>query len=66
MELNNCPFCGGNDFSIKRNFSLDGITFVCCEPCGAVVSFQGNELLDDTIRMYNNREHDSSRHILES
>ena len=55
VDLKNCPFCDENDFTINRRADLDGMTFIICEPCGMVVSFQGNELLDDTVVMFNQR-----------
>lgn len=52
-NLKNCPFCGGNDVDAQTGHN--GITFIKCETCWAVVSFGGRERMADSIRAYNGR-----------
>ncbi|HEX6215272.1 MAG TPA: hypothetical protein VFZ38_10660 [Vicinamibacterales bacterium] len=50
-----CPFCGKFEQTVRRNMQLDGMTFIVCEPCGAVTSFHGREQLVATLDAYNTR-----------
>lgn len=51
--LKACPFCKSPDLTVRQN---NNITFVVCEPCGAVVSFHGNESLEATRSAWNRRD----------
>lgn len=53
--LRPCPFCGSSTLTVKRNMDLDGMTFIVCEPCGAVASFCGAEQLAPAIEAWNTR-----------
>lgn len=51
VGLKPCPFCGNvPDLVVALNMA-----FVECMNCGAVISFQGNEAKERTIKQYNKR-----------
>ncbi len=58
-KLKPCPFCASESLSLKRNYQLDGMTFITCELCGLVVSFIGHELKKETIKAWNIRATDT-------
>ncbi len=54
-ELEPCPFCGSDHLTLKRNWQLDGMTFIVCEPCGAVTSFHERSGREQTVDAWNTR-----------
>ena len=51
-ELTPCPFCGGK--AIDKG-GYGGITYIKCEQCGAIVSFDGKESYLQAIEAWNRR-----------
>ncbi len=51
QTLPSCPFCGENDQFGTYN-PIMSIAFIKCPGCGAVVSFEGNESMYNTIIQY--------------
>lgn len=52
QELKPCPFCNGQ---AKDFGGYQGITFIKCLNCGAIVSFEGNESYTEATGAWNRR-----------
>ena len=48
-----CPFCDSYNVKVHTN---NGMAFVLCNHCGAVVSFRANEPKQNTVAMWNGRQ----------
>lgn len=52
QKLKPCPFCGGK---VQDRVGYQGITFIKCSNCGAIVSFEGNEAYQQATEAWNRR-----------
>lgn len=52
-ELKPCPFCGGT--RIHTASPMGRVTMVCCDDCGATVSFYRSESFFKAVRAWNMR-----------
>lgn len=53
INLKPCPFCGGKVTAVPG--LMAGITMIHCRKCGATVSFQQKEELDQTFEAWDRR-----------